>query len=315
MKTISTLLSASALLALILCVIPVFSNSWFFSFIGGMRLHLAIFALILSLLLLATGQWPNSIVPLGLSLAMLVYLNYLGTHFEQPVAVNKTGPKLKVVEFNILESNTQADKVAAFLQSADADIAFILEAGTMASHLPQLSKTYPYRLGCGEKTQTCDLLILSRHPLQNAIVTSIGKLRPDRYMQARITVSDQTVTVIGMHLTKPYYDDFHIDELQTAGQRGWRQSKEPVIVAGDFNSSILAGDMQRFLRVTGLRTAAHQPKTWPVAAPSLGLAIDHIFVRPPAHIDRLQRIEDNLGSNHYGLTAEISIGESDNAQN
>ncbi|WP_176085461.1 endonuclease/exonuclease/phosphatase family protein [Martelella sp. HB161492] len=307
MKAISTLLSAAALSAIVLCIIPIFSSSWFFSFIGGMRLHLAVFAILVSLLLVLTGQWPYSLLPLVASLAMLIYLNLISARVEQPATIAAAPHKLKVIEFNIFNANTNGAEISAFLRSAQADVAFILESDAVAARIPELAETYPYRLGCGEKTKTCDLMILSRHPLLEGKVRSVGGIRDHRYMQAKIDLGGgSSVSVVALHLTKPYYDDAHAEELRDAAQLV-STIEGPLILAGDFNSSILAGDVQTFLKQLGLHTAAHEPRTWPISAPSLGLAIDHILVRPPAHIDSIHRIEDNFGSNHYGLMADISV--------
>ena len=54
---------------------------------------------------------------------------------------------------------------------------------------------------------------------------------------------------------------------------------------------ISAGDASR----------SSEPTRRPAGAPSIGLPIDHILVRPPAHIDTLTRMKDSLGSNHFGL--------------
>jgi endonuclease/exonuclease/phosphatase (EEP) superfamily protein YafD len=50
-----------------------------------------------------------------------------------------------------------------------------------------------------------------------------------------------------------------------------------------------------------------EPNTIPVDAPALGLAIDHVFVRDPLRIETLTREADPLGSNHFGLIADLVL--------
>jgi endonuclease/exonuclease/phosphatase (EEP) superfamily protein YafD len=40
-------------------------------------------------------------------------------------------------------------------------------------------------------------------------------------------------------------------------------------------------------------------------APEIGVAIDHVFVRDPLRIRTLERAPDALGSNHFGLIADV----------
>jgi endonuclease/exonuclease/phosphatase (EEP) superfamily protein YafD len=65
--------------------------------------------------------------------------------------------------------------------------------------------------------------------------------------------------------------------------------------------------MRRFLSNTDLASAGFEPATWPIRAGVFGLPIDHVYARAPLKIKSLTRIADALGSNHYGLIAEIAI--------
>jgi endonuclease/exonuclease/phosphatase (EEP) superfamily protein YafD len=80
-----------------------------------------------------------------------------------------------------------------------------------------------------------------------------------------------------------------------------------MVLAGDFNASILTGDVRGFLKRTRLMTFQDEPNTIPVNAPAIGLAIDHVFVRDPLRINTLTRVPDPLGSNHFGLIADLVL--------
>lgn len=49
------------------------------------------------------------------------------------------------------------------------------------------------------------------------------------------------------------------------------------------------------------------PPTWRIAAPGLGMAIDHILISNSLAFASVQRISENFGSNHYGLDSKIEI--------
>nr|WP_272210085.1 endonuclease/exonuclease/phosphatase family protein [Marinicella sp. W31]MDC2875948.1 endonuclease/exonuclease/phosphatase family protein [Marinicella sp. W31] len=226
---------------------------------------------------------------------------------SQPEPVSDGGGEmLKVIEFNILGSNRHGAEIARWLERENADLVYALESPPIVGEISALSDVYPYRAGCGELVSDCDLMVMSKYPLEDAGFRSMGAFSGDRFFHARIEINGSAVNIVAMHLTKPYFDALQRQELIVA-TRWIRGIEGPVILAGDFNSSLLSPDIQNFMMATGLRSYAREPRTWPVGAWSLGLPIDHVLVRPPVHIKSLRRVEDNMGSNHYGLAAEIVL--------
>ena len=88
-----------------------------------------------------------------------------------------------------------------------------------------------------------------------------------------------------------------------------RNTTEPLVLSGDFNSGTIAPDMQKMLRHLRLRTAPREPATWPVQLvdTGLGVAIDHIYSRPPLVPLSVRRLDRDYGSNHYGLIADFAF--------
>ncbi|QQM30481.1 endonuclease/exonuclease/phosphatase family protein [Martelella lutilitoris] len=302
-----SLFGICAVLALMLGVLPLLSHAWPFVFFGGMRLHIVIAAVVFSLAFLALVRSPWSAMPLLAALWMATWVGWLHYGLVQPGRdADQPHVTLKLIEFNMLHSNRNGAAIADWLEAQDADIVYALESNPIWRHLDTLSETYPYCAGCARAGFGDDLLVLSKFPLQDVSTMSLGKLASNRFIRSRIDVEGRQVTLVAMHLTKPYFDDLQQEELALA-RRLLRTVEGPVILGGDFNSSLLSPDIQAFAKSTGLRSHAHEPRTWPVSAPSIGLPIDHILVRPPAHIDTLARMEESLGSNHFGLIAEISV--------
>ena len=307
MTLLSTLIGVCAILALLLGLLPSLADNWPAAFLGGIRAHLAAAALLfsLSLLFLARSAWLA--LPLAASGMMCLWVWHLNERTSQSTFMaEEDRRRLKVIEFNILRTNRNGAEIARWLEEADADIIYTLESRPLADELSALSKVYPYRAGCGVLVSACDMMVMSKFPLDRAQFGSMGRLYHNRFLQAAISVNGTHLTIVAMHLAKPYFDVQQSKELRSAAAR-LKKIEGPIIVAGDFNSSLLSPDIQSFLMQTGLRSYWDEPRTWPVNAPALGLPIDHIFVRSPAYIERLDRIEDNMGSNHYGLEAEVSL--------
>ncbi|MCF6367405.1 endonuclease/exonuclease/phosphatase family protein [Rhizobium halophilum] len=284
------------------------SSVWIFGTIHNLQLHLSIAsaaALLLALLL------QRGLLTVGLllaALALILHALWMARDMSQVApSVDASQPTLRLMSFNILMTNSgNAEAIRDLILSSDADVVNIMEAEPLMPHLEAFSAVYPHRMGCGEMTDHCDLMILSKLPLTHRTVVSLSHIFEERMMVARVTFNGAPLHVAAIHTTKPYFDNFQFYELRNAAEL-LNGLNDPIILSGDFNASSLAPNMRWFLRATGLRKTPNEPATWPVRAGWAGVAIDHVFVRPPLIVSRLERLPDALGSNHYGLLAEIAF--------
>lgn len=281
---------------------------WIFATFHSVQIHLA--ALCLAAGLAAFLLHRNSIAPV-LAIIALVFLAHglwMAREFRHSIAPSdRHAPTLRLMSFNIMMSNGEnAPAIVEAILASGADVVNIMESEPLIDHLEALSGTYPYRLGCGAGTQHCDLMMLSKLPLHAVGIHSLSDIFAERLMLARLDFAGQDIHIAAIHATKPYFDNFHRLEMIRAA-RLLAALDGPLILAGDFNASTLAPDMRMLLRRTGLASAGREPATWPVRAGLLGVAIDHVYARPPLAITTLDRPPDALGSNHYGLMAEIAV--------
>ncbi|MBB4122708.1 endonuclease/exonuclease/phosphatase family protein [Martelella radicis] len=307
MGFLRSLVAICAVLTIFLGLLPSLSNLWLFAFVGGMRMHITVAALILSLALfgLVKNRW--SLLPLAASVLLAIWVGALHYGVVQPqLKQDQRYTTLKLIEFNMLGHNRNGDAIAQWLEDQDGDVVYALESSPIWAHLDELSEAYPYCAGCSGDVQRGDLIVLSKHPLEDVGIFSLGKMSPNRFIRTRITFGGGHVFLVAMHLVKPYFDAEQQIELTRAAHI-LKDAEGPMILGGDFNSSLLSPTVQAFMQEVGLRSHAREPRTWPVSAPSIGLPIDHILVRPPAHITALSRMKDSIGSNHFGLIADISI--------
>lgn len=217
---------------------------------------------------------------------------------------------LKVMSFNIMGDNSfdNGGKIAEAMIASGADVVMIQELAPLGPHIDRIKQTYPYRLGCGAQTITCDQSLWSKTPLAAGEVKTASPLYRDRLLLAAIDIRGRRINFANVHTTKPYFDNIHAIELKRISEEMAdfaRRNPGPFLVAGDYNASILTPDVRRFLTDTTLRTADHEPPTWPVAAPAAGMAIDHMFAGDPLRFKSLLPLPETFGSNHFGLVAEI----------
>lgn len=284
------------------------SSFWLFSFFFSLTTHLGLAAIVGAgfALMLKRGMFPA--VLLIWSLAITGHSLVMRQEFlaDTTTEVPAGAPSFKLMSINVLFNNWEgADAVADSIIASGADVVYLLEAQPMRPRLERLEKSYPHRVGCGIATETCDLIILSKHPLSNASYMDLSDLRHHRFATVEMQLGDRIVHLAAVHLTKPYYDDYHTDELLLA-KAILRKLRSDFVIAGDFNSASIAPDMQHFLRAMSLRTGEREPATWPDFAGAWGIPIDHIFATPGYRVKNLQSVEPH-GSNHLGLVADVVL--------
>jgi endonuclease/exonuclease/phosphatase (EEP) superfamily protein YafD len=307
---LSTSLTVVAAALVILCLAADTLNIWLLSFLYSFRMHLGAAALASGLMALLF--WRRNLVALLLVLVTLLTtgLAYLHLHSfapTPPFAARPTEePNFRVVSFNVLGVNRQGENAAKLIRDLDPDIAIVLEAGGVIQELRWLSEIYPYRIGCGVIVRQCDSMILSKYKIRNARAHDLSRFSPNRMLEGDIEVGGVPMRIVSAHLIKPYYDIHQRSEIWEIIRR-LHYYEGNLILTGDFNSSFMQPTTRRIPDLLDLQTGPYEPATWPVRAGRWGIAIDHILARPPFVITATHRIEDNAGSNHYGIYADIHV--------
>lgn len=273
-----------------------------------LRFHLVIAFLLLPVALLITGARLRSMAVLALLLLSAgqggaIILDQLQR--RAPLEARPVAASLSLVSFNVLATNPDGHRIAAYLAEAKPDLAVIMEAPGIAPYLAELQATFPTRIGCQTKTN-CDIALLSRLPLDNQQIRTFGPFRRERLIVATTQIAGQQVTIIAAHLSKPYFDDFGWIEL-TEIRALLRSITGPVILAGDFNSAPWSHSVARFASQMNLAPPPSYPATWPVQLGGFGVPIDNMFSRDGALIRTIATLSDALGSNHLGLVARVDI--------
>ncbi len=306
---LSCMVSTAVAAVLVIASLRYITDFWLLAFVTSFQLHIAIICILLSWLVFWLMRDAFSAVLLVWSIALAVHAVSMLLDFSTSATAAPDAQPFRLLSFNVLMDNAaNAEVIADAIVESHADAVYLFEADALQSALPRLQQTYPHRLGCFEGTPGCDLVILSKRPLHEGHFHSLSDLRRDRFAIAKIDLDGREVTLAAAHLTKPYFDDYHRDELDEVSEILYRVTG-PLILAGDFNSASIAPDMRDFLAANDLRKAPWEPATWPTEAGRFGIAIDHIFAREPATLIKTTRLPDSLGSNHYGLMADFMIGK------
>jgi len=286
------------------------TDLWILAFFESLQTHFSLVAIALALIALFFKRHWYAVLILAAGMALCVHSIVMLREFAAPPIAGASSPQagnFKLLSFNIENSNFEnSARIADFILSSQADVVEIFEAEPLLSQMDRITQLYPYRIGCGSMTPDCDSLLLSKKPFRTQDIRSIGGLWNNRFILANIDMDGQPVNFVSTHLSKPYFDEFHQNELDLLAQRINGMSG-PVILAGDFNASVIAPDMREFLAATGLRHVFPEPATWPIESGAYGISIDHVFARAPLQLISVKQIPDAMGSNHFGMMTEFSI--------
>lgn len=301
------ILSAFLTLAIAIVSLRYVTNFWLLTFVYSFQIHLGVVFVAASIVILAVRRHAYGFFLLLVSILLVAHGFIMLREFSEGDRVADAPPIFRLMSFNVAIDNWKnSTAITDMVIASNADVVNLLEAKPLTFHLQQLFKAYPYHIGCDHGKDSCDTLVLSKRPFLIRQVASIGSLRKDRLVISSVDFGGQTVNLVSAHLSKPYFDDYQMGELEDLG-KALRPISGPLVLSGDFNSSAIAPSIQGFLREQKLRTIAPEPATWPSGAGALGIAIDHIFARAPLHLTSLKRLDDSLGSNHSGLIAEFVL--------
>jgi endonuclease/exonuclease/phosphatase (EEP) superfamily protein YafD len=312
MKNLSTIIGTCAFLLILALSGRYVSGHWIFATFASFQIQGAAIAAAVAALawLLHRNAIASLLVIAALGIGIHGYTMLDDFRQDRPLPPQSWPPQVKVLSMNIMGDNSfdNGGKVADYMIASGADVIFIQESAPLGPHIDRIKVAYPFRLGCGAQTITCDSSLWSKHPLVAGEVKTASPLYRDRLLLASIAIGRNRINFANVHLTKPYFDNIVAIELKKVREfisDFTGRHPGPIVVAGDFNASILTRDVRRFMSDMQLMTADREPETWPVDAATIGMAIDHIFLTDPLRFRTLERLPETFGSNHYGLMAEI----------
>jgi endonuclease/exonuclease/phosphatase (EEP) superfamily protein YafD len=305
--TVYCVLCVLATLALAVITARYVTDQWILAFFESLQTHISLFGAALALLALLVKRHWYGMFLLVLALVLAGHSMVMLHEHALPAADADAKPSFRLLSFNIDSGNfANGERIGDFIVGSNADVVVISEAAPLLAQMARLSAAYPYRVGCGVLVEDCDSLLMSKRPFVQQEIRDLGSLWDNRFIMVTVDMDGQPVTFAAAHLSKPYFDDFHNDELDILCEI-MNLAKGPLLLTGDFNASVIEPDMRRFLTSTNLRHLFPEPATWPIETGAFGISIDHVFARPPLLLKSVRQIPDNMGSNHYGLVSEFTV--------
>ncbi|MEG4812290.1 endonuclease/exonuclease/phosphatase family protein [Microcoleus sp. F8-D3] len=231
-------------------------------------------------------------------------------YFPAPAFAAATpAQNLRILHSNVLTSNRRYSEVISLVKAEQPDIAVFVEVSpSWAKQLAVLSEIFPYSYR-HQESERFGSAIYSKLPLNNPSVTAFSKQR--KSLLANVQFQGKIISLILAHPTVPIKQHSFIDRNQqlTAIGEYAAQVKNPLIVVGDFNTTMWSPFYKNMVKTGNLRNARSGfgiLPTWPTFMPLAYIPIDHFLVSKEIGILKI-RTGRNVGSDHLPLITDLVI--------
>jgi len=222
------------------------------------------------------------------------------------------GPRLKLIQANLLTANPQQEKVEDWLLAQDADILVLMEVDERWwKSLDRVATRYPH----GRRMLRSDnfgIALLSRLPLEDARLVDVGESGIPS-IRARLSFAEKPLTILATHPLPPTSEEYRRRRNQqlvgAAKSARTHQEEGEFILIGDLNVTPWSSPFKQLLRESGLhdsRAGFGFQASWPRRLP-LFLPLDHTLLsKGLTAVDR--QLGDYNGSDHRPVV--ILVGPS-----
>lgn len=281
---------------------------------------LAAIALLLALIL---RRWVHAVL-----------LILLAATLSWPVVASRAQPaevtnpaRLKILSANLWHSATGHDRTMEILMASNADIIGLVEVTPdWRAHLGPLIAKYPYRVECLEAGHQCQVMLLSKLPIEKTYSGRVWHATP-AVAGGDLIWNGRAITVLATHLHRPLagIDESEYGEddpayraylggrlplSRQAGQAGMLAMylnglPNDLVVMGDLNGAPWSSIQRAFRDRTGLDNQAGWDFTWPswLYWP-LRLPLDHVLARGHLAVTK-SAVGPETDSDHLPVIAEV----------
>lgn len=275
------------------------------------RVHFAVAAALLALVLLATRYRLLAASTLVFAFACLSTVSgmpaWLGMGPVQAGFQPKTEdqPVYRLLQMNLRFNNPTPEKVLSLIGGTQPDVITFEEASHMwQDKLKLLAHAYPYRIYCDGVFGSA---ILSRRPFAEGV--EAGCHTTGTLATATVDLGGRPVDVAAIHMGWPW-----------PRQQTWQIASiseplaalgETAIMAGDCNAATWSAAVHRLAERGGLTVTPSVGATWlwrrlPDALRFAGLPIDQVFSKGDVVVHSARKLAP-AGSDHLPILVEFSL--------
>ncbi len=229
-------------------------------------------------------------------------------YLDEPYATD--GRELKLLQANVLFSNTEFDRFFALLDSEQPDVVVLHEVSpAWAEELRRLEGTYPHRV-VEAREGSFGIAVLARYPM-TATATVASEPLGFPTVVTTLAPGGRQLQIVATHPMIPVgARNFgsRNTQLATVGDL-LRRYSGPRVLAGDLNTSMWDLNYKALEARTGLRNVRRGfgvAPSWPTFLPFAMIPIDHVLVSGDVGVSDV-RTGPRIGSDHLPLLVTLTL--------
>jgi endonuclease/exonuclease/phosphatase (EEP) superfamily protein YafD len=231
------------------------------------------------------------------------------------VRAKANGLDIKIFTANVLQTNTNYQKLLQQIEQMDPDIVFLVETHKEWDvQMQQLEDRYPYTIK-KPLDNTYGLLFFSRLPLRNSkVLFRVDKEVPSIETEAQLP-GEQWIKIYGLHPKPPVpkeslYSTAKDKELMLVAFEAKKETK-PCVVMGDLNDVAWSHVTKLFRKVSGLldpRRGRGFYSTFSANNWIMRFPLDYIFCSSHFGLVTMRRMPHN-GSDHFAMFIHLQYDD------
>ncbi|QEA38821.1 hypothetical protein FGL86_06840 [Pistricoccus aurantiacus] len=297
------------------------SNIWWIRYLDFPRLQVALFLLGLTILhfLLrgAWGKWRWLVLGLaGIALVSHGYRLYpYFFPFKPPAVETASCPaesRIRLLIANVKMANEHAEKLLRIVHDTEPDLFLAMETDAWWDRqLDALDERFSYRVQyIPPQAESYGMHLFSRYPLiEPKIRLRFDAATPSIDTRVRLP-GERIIHFHGLHPRPPRYwsqSALPRDAQLLKAALEARDSRQPTILAGDFNAVSWESVTRRVMRLAGLldpRVGRGFYPTYDAKNPIIAWPLDHVLYQDELMLVSFDR-QPGFGSDHYPIYAEL----------
>ena len=236
--------------------------------------------------------------------AVTVYLGKSG--------VVKFDNAIKLALFNVLTKNNKYNQLKLMINEQNPDIIILQEVDDVwLENIRELKKDYPYFLEY-PRLDNFGIALYSKFPIINSKIETWTDYEVP-VITAEIKSNGNILKIYGVHTLPPTSNEYFRvrNEMLSKINEIFSDSKHPLIIAGDLNTSVYSISYKKYIKSSNLKDAQILAKTlkgtWNAKHfPFMRISLEHVFISPEIKVQSFD-IGKNFGSDHLPVFVDLSF--------
>lgn len=219
---------------------------------------------------------------------------------------------IKIALFNVLTKNDKYNQFKLIINGQKPDIIILQEIDDVwLENIRELKKDYPYFLEY-PRLDNFGIALYSKFPLINPNIETWTDYEVP-VITAEIKSNGNILKIYGVHTLPPIGKQYFRvrNEMLSKINEIFSDSKHPLIIAGDLNTSVYSISYKKYIKSSNLKDAQILAKTlkgtWNAKHfPFMRISLEHVFISPEIKVQSFD-IGKNFGSDHLPVFVDLSF--------